>query len=123
MVDPDISDLVDRVLRHRSAGPERFPADAVLRNWQVACEELALKDWTDIVEEASDIEDVTSSIHGIGNALFVDGIDWARVSAFLYFGAELAEWRGDNSVGWALKTYISRNLSSWIRDHGGWVRR
>jgi len=72
---------------------------------------------------------IHSTFNGIADEIFISGKNWGRVVAFLTFGSTLAihcattQGLGleyvDRIVSW-VSNYLSRKLSSWMRQNGDW---
>ena len=66
---------------------------------------------------------------GISDEIFVTGINWGRIVAFLAFGGSVAVYCASNSELWVfldeisewMTEYIENNLRVWVQDHGNWV--
>lgn len=60
--------------------------------------------------------------------LFIDGITWARIVALFAFAGGLAVDCTAHGraiflgrIGYWLAAFVAKNLSEWIKQHGGWV--
>ena len=66
---------------------------------------------------------------GISDEIFVTGINWGRIVAFLAFGGSVAVYCASNSellqflddIPEWMTEYIENNLRVWVQDHGSWV--
>lgn len=68
---------------------------------------------------------------GIADEIFQTGKNWGRIVAFFAFGATLAVYCArreelfnliDDIVEWVSR-YMDQNLSEWVEENGGWVRK
>jgi apoptosis regulator BCL-W/BCL2-like 1 (apoptosis regulator Bcl-X) len=66
---------------------------------------------------------------GISDEIFVTGINWGRIVAFLAFGGSVAVHCANHSELWPfldeipewMTEYVENNLRVWVEAHGNWV--
>lgn len=66
---------------------------------------------------------------GISDEIFVTGINWGRIVAFLAFGGSVAVHCANNSQLWPflddipewMTEYVETNLRVWVEAHGSWA--
>ena len=66
---------------------------------------------------------------GISDEIFITGINWGRIVAFLAFGGSVAVHCASHSELWPfldeipewMTEYVENNLRVWIEAHGSWV--
>lgn len=74
-------------------------------------------------------ENIHMIFMGISDEIFVTGINWGRIVAFLAFGGSVMVHCADNSelllfldeISEWMTDYIEDNLRVWVEAHGGWV--
>ena len=74
-------------------------------------------------------ENIQVIFTGIADEIFVTGINWGRIVAFLAFGGSVAVHCANNSELWPflellpdwMADYTEQNLRAWVEAHGSWV--
>lgn len=74
-------------------------------------------------------ENIQHIFVGISDEIFVTGINWGRIVAFLAFGGAVATHCATkedlksfvDAVAEWMTEYINANLKQWIEQKGGWV--
>lgn len=74
-------------------------------------------------------DNIHAIFFGISDEIFVTGINWGRIVAFLAFGGTVAVHCASdtelcdilNEIPTWMTDYVEGNLRQWIDAHGGWV--
>lgn len=132
-----IHDLLSHILEKNGFNFERFQP-----NPRPDIKEIHVRRTVDaLVDDSSELftnlggqlhmttENIQVIFVGISDEIFVTGINWGRIVAFLAFGGSVAVHCASNSELWPfldelaewMTEYVENNLRVWIEAHGSWV--
>ncbi|KAG5840000.1 apoptosis regulator BAX [Anguilla rostrata] len=107
-------------------GQEPEVKEVVLRLRKIA-EDLNRDAELERLLDAVDLDSVQDVFFSVARKIFADEVSWGRVVAFFHFAYRLIYKALTQNhteiihriIAWVLQ-FIRENISSWIRQHGGW---
>jgi apoptosis regulator BCL-W/BCL2-like 1 (apoptosis regulator Bcl-X) len=132
-----IDDLLSHILVKNGFHIERFVPNPNPTRKQVHVRrtvDALIDDSSELFTNLGDQLHMTSdNIHviflGISDEIFVTGINWGRIVAFLAFGGSVMVHCANHTELWPfldeisewMTEYVENNLRVWVEAHGNWV--